>query len=71
MNSTALSNFWPEPCDKCNGYRLIEGCDGVWRCVVCDEQVCRRRWAKTIKWLQAKKDIQDGKRVGRPRGRMG
>lgn len=71
MTSTVPSNFWPEPCQKCNGYRLIEGADGVWRCVVCEEQTCRRRWAKTMQWLQTKKGIQDGKRVGRASRRMG
>jgi len=55
------SNCEPEPCKQCNGYRLIEGCDGVWRCVVCDEQTCRKRWALTMKWLEHKQEIKDGR----------
>ena len=51
------------PACGCGRLKNMLGCDGSWRCAVCDVAECKRRWAKTMKWLQVKDDVLSGKIV--------
>lgn len=57
------------PACECGRLKNMLGGDCRWRCAVCEVEECKRRWAKTLKWLQTKADVEAGKFVNPPRRR--